>query len=372
MTRTEPAPRKALGRRALLKAGAAGAAAAAASALPKPALSQGRRRWKMITCWPKNFPGLGMAANEIGEQITAMSDGRLEVKVYGAGEIVPAFELFDAVRGGVAEMGHGWDGYWINKHPGMPFFGGVPNGLGPHEQLAWIQYGGGQALWEEMYGDFGMRPFVAGLSPPSMFGWYRREIESLDDMRGLNIRMAGLPGEVLTRMGATAINMPGGEIMSSLQSGAVDAVEWGGAWTDLAFGFHKVAKFCYWPGIHEPGASNSLVVQSAAFDALPADLKEIVRIAAQFAAPRVYSESTFQNGVSFRVLQDEHGVGFRRLPGDVIAAFLKHSLDVVRETGARDPMARRIMDNFMAFRERAVGVAPTVELGYLDARSVET
>ena len=357
-------------RRAFLKAGGAGALAA--SAFPKPALSQGRLRWKMITCWPKNFPGLGMTANDVGDRITAMSGGRLEVKVYGAGEIVPAFEVFDAVRGGIAEMGHGWDGYWIAKHPGAPFYGGVPNGLGPHEQVAWIQYGGGQALWDEMYADFDLRPFLSGVNPPSMFGWYRREIESLADIRGLNIRMAGLPGEVLNRMGATSINMPGGEIMSSLQSGAVDAVEWGGAWSDLAFGFHKIAKLCYWPGIHEPGASNSLLVARGAYESLPRDLQEIVRIAAHSGTARLYSESTHQNAVSYRRLREEHGVRFLRLPDDVIAAFLRTSLDVVRETGERDPLARRILESFMAFRERAVNIAPTVELGYLGARSVET
>ncbi len=356
-------------RRNFLKAGAAGAVAA--SAFPAPALSQGRLRWKMITCWPKNFPGLGMAANEVAEQITKMSDGRLEVKVYGAGEIVPAFELFDAVRGGIAEMGHGWDGYWIAKHPGMPFYSGVPNGLGPHEQLAWIQYGGGQALWDEMYADFGMKPFVSGLNPPSMFGWYRREVESLDDMKGLKIRMAGLPGEVLNRLGATSVNMPGGEIMSSLQAGVVDAVEWGGAWSDLAFGFQKIAKICYWPGIHEPGASNSLIVARDVYEGLPSDLKEIVRVTAQFAAARLYSESTHQNAVAFRTLREKHGVEFKKLPDDVIAAFLRTSLDVQRETAERDPLARRIYESFLAFRERATEIAPTVELGYLGARSTE-
>ena len=356
-------------RRTFIKAGAAGALAA--SAFPAPAISQGRLRWKMITCWPKNFPGLGMAANEVAEQITTMSDGRLEVKVYGAGEIVPAFEVFDAVRGGIAEMGHGWDGYWIAKHPGAPFYGGVPNGLGPHEQVAWIHYGGGQELWDEMYADFGLRPFVSGVNPPSMFGWYTREVNSLEDMRGLKIRMAGLPGEVLNRLGATSVNMPGGEIMSSLQAGVVDAVEWGGAWSDLAFGFQKIAKLCYWPGIHEPGASNSLLVGREAWESLTPDLQEMVRIASQHATGRLYSESTHQNAVSFQTLQDKHGVQFKRLPDDVIAAFLQTSLDVLRETGEKDPLARRIHDSYMAFRARATVIAPTVELGYLGARSTQ-
>ncbi len=355
-------------RRSFLKGGAAGALVAA-STLPKPALSQGRLRWKMVTCWPKNFPGLGMTANQIGEQITKMSEGRLEVRVYGAGEIVPAFEVFDAVRSGIAELGHGWDGYWIAKHPGAPFFGGVPNGLGPHEQVSWIMHGGGQELWEELYADFDVQPFIAGVNPPSFFGWYRRPVESLDDLGGLKIRMAGLPGEVLNRLGATSVNIPGGEIMSALQAGVVDAVEWGGAWADLAFGFQKIAKICYWPGIHEPGASNSLLVNKALFDALSDDLKEIVKVASHNGINRLYAESTHQNAISYQVLQDKHDVAFKRLPDDVIAAFLKVSLDVMRETAEKDSLALRIHDHFMAFRERASAIAPVVELGYLSARS---
>lgn len=358
----------ALDRRTIIKGGAAGALAAA-STFPKPAISQDRKRWRMVTCWPKNFPGLGMTANQIGDQITQMSGGRLEVKVFGAGEIVPAFEMFDAVRGGIAELGHGWDGYWINKHPGAPFFGGVPNGLGPHEQLAWIRYGGGQELWDEMYADFGLRSFVAGLNQPSLFGWYTREVNSLDDLRGLKIRMAGLPGEVLNRMGVTSVNMPGGEIMSALQSGVVDAVEWGGPWTDLAFGFQKIAQIAYYPGIHEPGASNALTINRDAFDSLDSELQEIVKVAAHNGVTRMYSESTHQNGISFEVLQQKHNVQFKRLPEDVIDEFLQISLEVVSETAAKDPLAQRIHDSYMEFRRRAANIAPTVELGYFDARS---
>jgi TRAP-type mannitol/chloroaromatic compound transport system substrate-binding protein len=355
-------------RRTFLKAGAVGALAAA-STFPKPALSQGRLRWKMVTCWPKNFPGLGMTANQIGDQITKMSDGRLEVKVYGAGELVPAFEVFDAVREGIAELSHGWDGYWINKHPGAAFYGGVPNGLGPHEQVAWIQHGGGQALWEEMYADFNIQPFVAGVNPPSMFGWYSHEIGSLDGLKALKIRMAGLPGEVLSRLGATSVNLPGGEIMSALQAGVVDAVEWGGAWMDLAFGFQKIAKLCYWPGIHEPGASNSMLANRESYESLPDDLKEIIKVASHNGVNRLYAESTHQNAVSYEVLQQKHGVQFKRLPDDVIEAFLKVSLEVIRETAEKDPHAMRIHENFMEFRRRATNIAPTVELGYLGARS---
>lgn len=359
-------------RRSFLKAGAIGATATATAtaSFPTPAISQGRLRWKMITTWPKNFPGLGMAANRIGKQITEMSDGRLEVKVFGAGEIVPAFELFDAVRTGIAEMGHGWDGYWIAKHPGAPFFGGVPNGLGPIEQIAWIEHGGGQALWDDMHGAYGLKPFVAGTNPPSMFGWYTRPVESLADLDGLKVRMAGLPGEVMNRLGATAVNISGGEIMSSLQAGVVDAVEWGGPWMDLAFGFQKICNLCYWPGLHEPGPNQSLLVNKEIYDDLPKDLQRIIEVAASNAVAYLYGEGTLQNAVSYEVLKNEHNVQFNKLPDDVIQAFLEASNDVVRETGDRDPLAKKIYESFETFRKRAIDIAPVAELAYLSARTI--
>ena len=357
-------------RRSLLKGGAV-AAAAVASSFPAPAISQNRKRWKMITCWPKNFPGLGTTANAIGEQITKMSEGRLEVKVYGAGEIVPAFELFDAVREGIAEMGHGWDGYWVAKHPGAPFFGGVPNGLAGHEQVAWIHWGGGHELWDEMWSDFGVRSFVSGASPPSYFGWYNKEVNSLSDLKGMKIRMAGLPGEVLNRMGATSVNMPGGEIMSSLQSGVVDAVEWGNAWADLAFGFYKIAKYCYLPGIHEPGPNQSLTVNNDAYDSLSDDLKEIVKVAANNGTMRLYSENVYHNADSHQTLL-EKGVEFRMFPDDVVSTFLSTSLDVLYDTAAKDPHAMKVYESYMDFRKRALPASEKDMLAYLSARSRQT
>jgi TRAP-type mannitol/chloroaromatic compound transport system substrate-binding protein len=358
-----------IGRRGLLKGGAIGAVVAASS-FPKPAISQGLRRWKMVTCWPKNFPGLGMAANDIGNEITTMSEGRLEVKVYGAGEIVPAFEVFDAVRGGVAEMGHAADLYWLAKHPGFAFTGGVPNGLSGHEQIAWLLHGGGREMWDELYGGFGMRVFLAGVAPPSLFGWYREPINSLADFKGLKIRQAGLPGEVVSRMGATGINLPAGEIMPALQSGVIDAAEWGGPWTDLAFGFYKVTRYAYGPGIHEPGAVNGLMVNGEAFDDLPGDLREMVQVTAHKAALRVFTEVSAHNITSYEVLKNEHGVTFARLPDDVLAAFIEHADAVVQETAAKDPLAQRLHDSMAAYRARSHTMADFSERGFLGARKV--
>ena len=196
--------------------------------------------WKMVTTWPKNFPGVGTTAEKIAQSINKASDGRLEIKVYGAGEIVPAYEVFDAVRQGTAEMGHGWSGYWISKNPGLAYFGGIPGGLSPSEQSAWALYGGGLELWEELLDPYGIKPFQGGIVQTEMFGWYKKALNSTEDLKGLKIRMSGLAAEVLNRMGATTVNIPGGEVMSSFQSGVVDAVEWGGPWMDLAFGLSLI------------------------------------------------------------------------------------------------------------------------------------
>ena len=238
---------------------------------------------RMATTWPKNFPGVGTTAEKVAETITKASDGRLEIKVYGSGEIVPAYEVFDAVRQGTVEMGHGWAGYWISKNPGLAYFGGIPGGLSPSEQSSWIMHGGGQKLWEEAMEPYGMQPFQAGIVQSEMFGWYKKTLNSLEDLKGLKIRMAGLANEILNRMGATAVNIPGGEVMSSFQSGVVDAVEWGGPWMDLAFGFPKIAKICYGPGIHSPGSMNEMLINKDLYNNLPNDLKEIKKKSANSA-----------------------------------------------------------------------------------------
>jgi len=190
--------------------------------------------WKMVTSWPKNFPGLGTSAERLAERINAMSAGRLTVKVYAAGELVPALEVFDAVSRGTAEMGHGTPYYWKGKVPAAQFFSSVPFGLSTLEMNAWLSHGGGQALWDETYAPFGVKPLSAGNTTMQMGGWFNKEINSLDDIKGLKIRMPGLGGEVWSKLGAITVNLPGGEIFTSLQTGAIDATDWVGPYNDLA------------------------------------------------------------------------------------------------------------------------------------------
>ena len=233
----------------------AGAATVALGAGIKTAEAKPEHKWKMVTTWPKNFPGLGTGAENLATLIGEMSAGRIEITVYGANELVPAFEVFDAVSQGTAEMGHGAAYYWKGKSEAAQFFATVPFGLTAQEQNGWFYYGGGLELWTELYAEFGLVPAPAGNTGVQMGGWFNKEINSVSDLEGLKMRIPGLGGEVLKRAGGTPVSLPGGELFTSLQSGAIDATEWVGPYNDLAFGLYKAAKYYYYPGWHEPGTT---------------------------------------------------------------------------------------------------------------------
>src|SRR5688572_342087 len=212
-------------------------AAVLAPAIAAPSLARAQsRRWRMVTSWPKRLPGPGLSAERIAERIAALSGGRLQISVSAAGEVVPAFEVLDAVGGGVAEIGHTAAFFWQGKMPAANFFTTVPFGLTPNEHVAWVEAGGGQALWDELYRPFGVKPFMGGNTGVCMGGWFRREIKSLADLKGLKLRSLGLGGEVFRRLGATSVSIPPGEIFPALQSGVVDGAEFTTPASDIALG----------------------------------------------------------------------------------------------------------------------------------------
>src|SRR5947207_6646169 len=256
---------------------ARGATLGLVSAIAAPALAQsGKLRWRMVTSWPKRLPGPGMSAERVAERIGTLSGGRLEITVSAAGEVVPAFEVLDAVGSGVAEMGHTAAFYWQGKEPAAAFFTTVPFGLIPSEHVAWIEAGGGQALWDELYAPFGVKPFMGGNTGVCMGGWFRRAIKSLDDVRGLKVRMLGLGGEVFRRLGATPQTTPPGEIFTSLQSGVIDGAEFVGPGSDIALGLYRVAPFYYGPGFNKPNGTRESLVSLMAWSGLDTELKAIV------------------------------------------------------------------------------------------------
>ena len=263
-------------RRDFIKQASVTAVATSVAVAPAIVSADTKIKWKMVTTWPKNFPVLGTGANQLAKLITEMTGGRITVKVYGAGELVPAFEVFDAVSRGTAQLGHGSAYYWKGKIEEAQFFSTVPFGMNSQEMTAWLYYGGGMELWRESYEPFGLIPAAAGNTNVQMAGWFNKEINNVNDLKGLKMRIPGLGGEVLKRAGGTPVNLPGGELFSSLKTGAIDATEWVGPYNDLAFGLHKAAKYYYYPGWHEPGTTLEAIINKKAFEALPDDLKIIV------------------------------------------------------------------------------------------------
>nr|WP_210397355.1 TRAP transporter substrate-binding protein [Motiliproteus sediminis] len=326
--------------------------------------------WTMVTTWPKNFPGLGTGANFLAQLINDMSGGRLRVKVYGANERVAPLEAFDTVARGDAQMGHGAAYYWREKSRAASFFAAVPFGLTAQEMNAWLYHGGGMALWREVYAPFGLIPFAAGNTGVQMGGWFNREINRIDDLIGLKMRIPGLGGEVLKRAGGEPVLLPGGEIFPALQSGAIDASEWVGPYNDLAFGLHKAAKYYYSPGWHEPGTTLECFINQQAFDALPTELQRIVEAACRVANQDMLANFTARNNAALKQLVDEQRVELRQFPDEVLAYLRRLSDEVVAAEGAADPQAAKVYESFSRFRAQASSWHALSEQAYLRARTL--
>ena len=309
-------------------------------------------RWRMVTSWPKRLPGPGMSAERVAERIRALSGGRLDIAVAAAGEVVPAFEVLDAVGTGVAEMGHTASFYWQGKEPAAAFFTTVPFGLTPNEHVAWIEAGGGQALWDELYAPFGVKPFMGGNTGVCMGGWFRRELAGLSDVRGLKIRALGLGGEVFRRLGATPQTTPPAEILASLQTGVLDAAEFVGPGSDIALGLYRLAPFYYGPGFNKPNGTGECIVALKAWNALDGELKAIVAHACAAEATFALAEMEKLNTEALAALSGRHNVKLRRFPPDLIAAARREARTVLAELAGRSERARKVHESYMGFRER--------------------
>ncbi len=348
-------------------------AAATSGLLATPLISTGANaastiKWKMVTTWPKNFPGLGTGANDLAELITEMSGGRLNVKVYGAGELVPAFEVFDAVSRGTAQMGHGAAYYWKGKTEAAQFFSAVPFGLTAQEMNGWLYSGGGMELWQETYAPFGLIPAAAGNTGVQMAGWFNKEIKTVDDLKGLKMRIPGLGGEVLKRAGGTPVSLPGGEIFTSLKTGAIDATEWVGPYNDLAFGLHKAAKYYYYPGWHEPGTTLEAMINKQALEELPKDLQSIVMNACKIVNQQMTTEYTTRNQQALQVLKTKHKVQVIKLPDDVLQTLKKLSDEVIIEVASKDKMTQKVYESFKSYRDQVEQWTAISEKAYLNNR----
>ncbi len=324
--------------------------------------------WKLITTWPKNLPALGIAPENLAKRVDVMSNGRLKIKVYGAGELVPAFGVFDAVAQGTAQMGHGASYYWRGKIPVAAVFSTVPFGLTAQEMNGWLLFGGGMELWRELYAPFGLVPMVSGNTGVQMAGWFNKEVNSLADIKGLKMRIPGLGGEVFQRAGGVAVAMPASEMFTALQTGAIDATEWVGPYNDLALGLYTVAKYYYYPGWHEPGPALEAIVNQAAWDALTPDLKAIVETASRAINDEMLAEFTARNNAALKTLVEEHGVVLKRLPDDVLAEFKRLSNEVVDELATESEIAGRIVASYRAFQKDVTHYHAISEQAYINAR----
>ncbi len=362
---------KKLNRRDLIAGAAAASAAAAVSTIAKPALAQSRLEWKMVTSWPKGLPGLGTGAERLAKRITDLSGGRLNIKVYSAGELVPALQCFDAVANGTAEMAHDASYYHLSKSLGTAFFTAVPFGLNAAELNAWVYFGGGQELWDNLYNDFGIQAYLAGNTGVQMAGWYRKEIKSLDDMKGLKFRMPGQGGDVLRKLGVTVVNVAGGEIFANLQSGAIDGAEWVGPYNDLALGFYKVTKFYYWPGFHEPGAGLECMINKSKLSSLPKDLQELIVNCCHAENDAMLAEFNARNGEALETLIRQHGVQLKQLPRDVLEGIGNASGEVMQELLDKgDTKTKNIATNFVKFRTNIRRWTQISDQAFVNARSL--
>lgn len=327
-------------------------------------------KWRMVTTWPKNLPGMGIAPETMADKIRVMSQGRLDIRVYGAGEVVPALEVFEAVSRGTVQMGHGASYYWKGKVPIAQLFTTVPFGLTAQEMNGWLFHGGGMELWRELYARYNLVPFAGGNTGVQMAGWFNKEINSLDDIKGMKMRIPGLGGEVFKKAGGTAVNLPGGEIFTSMQTGVIDATEWVGPYNDLVFGLHQVAKYYYYPGWQEPGPNLELIINKEAFEELPDDLKAIVENASLAVNADLLAEYTARNNAALRELVDVHGVELRKLPDDVLAELKKISYELTAQIATDDDeLAQRIFASYQQYREGVVAYHEISERAYINARA---
>ncbi|MEM9813518.1 MAG: TRAP transporter substrate-binding protein [Pseudomonadota bacterium] len=354
-------------RRTFLQAGAVGAAA---TPLAAPAIAQDIREWKLVTAWPKNLPGPGVAAQMLADRITTLSGGRIEVRLFAAGELVPGRGVFDAVSEGTAELYHAVPAYWGSKSRGILLFGSQPFGLRADEQIGWLYHGGGQALYDEMYARFGIKPFLCGNSGPQWGGWFRGEIASAEDLKGIKFRTTGLASLMCAKIGMAVEAMSGPAMFQALQTGALDAGEFIGPWTDSALGYQQIAKNYYWPGVGEPSSAEECGVNADAYNALPDDLKSAVAIACESLYNPVWTEYTTKHAASLEKLVAEDGVQVRMFPEDVITAMGVAAGEVIDELRQdEDALVKTITESFLAYRDSVGGYMSYADNGQMNARA---
>jgi TRAP-type mannitol/chloroaromatic compound transport system substrate-binding protein len=357
-------------RRRDILAGAGSVAAGATLSFPAPAIAQGLRQLKMVTDWPADTPGLHANAVRLAQMIGIATGGRIKIEVFPSGALVRAFETFDAVSAGVADMFHTYEGYFDKKSPAFQFYAAMPFGFTADELFAWVHYGGGQELWDELSGRFNVKSLLCGSTGSQMGGWFNHEVTSPEAFKGLRYRMAGPGAEVLRRLGAVAVTLPGSEIMPALKSGAIDASEWIGPWLDMALGLHKAASYYYYPGFHEPSAGQAVGINKSVWESLDAGDRRIIEAMAAGEYARSLAEFNTNNALSLRKLRDEGAIKIQKFDDSLLKALLQISKDVVAEIGSGDDLSKKIYASYQQFRASIMDWSDIAERAFLNARAL--
>lgn len=353
-----------------LAAGATACSRQAADCGPDAFGSGETFEWNLVTSWPPGLPGLGAGVQNLAKRIEKASNGRLRIKVFAGGELVPALEVLDAVSRGTVQMGHDSAYYHRGKIPAAQWFTAIPFGHTVHEINAWMYYGGGLELWRELYAPWNVMPFPAGNTGVQMAGWFNKEINSVADLKGLKMRIPGMGGEVMQRAGVTQVTVPASEIFTALQTGAIDAAEWVGPYNDLSLGLHKAARYYYYPGWHETCPMLQCTVNLDAWNSLPQDLQEIVVNVCEAINVDMMAEYTWGNAMALRQMQQDPNIEIRRLPDDVLSLLRRLSREAIEELVARDEWAARVQASYQAFQELSEPNQRISELAYMNAREV--
>ena len=341
-------------RRFLVKAGGVLAAAGATAAIDAPnVIAQPKFQWRMVTTWPKGLATLHGGAVRVAEFVEAMSQGRLKIQVFAAGELIPAFWSFDAVSQGTVECAHSAAYYWAGKTPACQWFGTVPYGLSAQGINAWFYEGDGIKLWEEVYAPFSLVPRPCGNTGTQMAGWFKKKINSMADFKGLKMRIPGLGGKVVAKAGGTVVLLPGGEIFPALERGTVDAAEWVGPEDDMKLGLHNAARYNYYPGWHEPGTVLEAFFNKKAYDALPVDIRAIVDHACEADNVRMLADYNVRNAIGLQKLLTEFKgkVEVLPLPAEVLKALKPLAEDTLEEEAAKDATTKKVHEAFKKFKK---------------------
>ncbi len=343
-------------------------AGVATAALPAPAIAKNKQEFKLVTAWPKNFPGLGTSADRLARSITLASDGELTIKLYGAGELYSVKESFDAVSQGEADMYHAAEYYWDDRSRIFNFFASIPFGMTAFEMDAWLSKFGGQKLWDELSARFNIKALAAGNIGMQMGGWYNKKIEVPEDFSGMKVQFPGLGGDVLRQLGAETLSVPPGQIVSQLKSGQIQAAEWGGPWGDIGIGLHKAAQYYYWPGFHEPGTVISLGVNLDIWNNIKPDHRRIVKFACRMEGQRMLADFNSRNAAAIAKLIAERQVILSGFPTDVLNKFGQISGEIITQMVKDDKLGQRVLENFMSARMHMLQWTKYSEEAFLVAR----